>query len=189
MENNRKIDFYFNVLSRLDQYIQLADSKANTYQAILASILTAVTALFSWGVSIKLPNTVVLSFSSSQTLMIISYVFFLMFCIIWYSAITKVINPNLRRINENEVVNLDYISTIFFKDINSFRTHQNFIEKSISITEEQSLTDLLIQIHIVSSIVSLKYENYLKIRKWMTLTVINSLILGIIIIQIKSEAI
>lgn len=189
METSHKIEYYFKVLSRLDQYIQLADSKATIYQAILASVLTAVTALFSWGLSIKLPNTAILSFSFSQTLMIISYIFFLMFCILWYSAITKVVNPDTSRTNENQIIDTNYVSTIFFEDIKGFNTHKEFIDRSVNLSEEQSLADLLIQIHVVSRIVSTKYDNYKKIRKWMTIAVINSLVLAIIIIQIKSEVI
>ena len=188
METSQKIDFYFNVLNRLDQYIQLADSKASIHQAVLASMLTAVTALFSWGISLKHSNAITGYFSDTQTLMIIVYIAFITLSILWYSAINKVIGPNLNSVRQGETID-NYISTIYFNDINSFATNKDFKDKAIGLSDEAVLEDLLIQIHIISDIVSTKYSSYLKINKWLNLVVITALVLIVTVIKIKSEAV
>jgi len=53
MQINEKIEFYFKVLIRFDQYIQLANTKASNQITLLSSLLVAVTALVGWGVDIK----------------------------------------------------------------------------------------------------------------------------------------
>lgn len=188
METHQKIDFYLNVLNRLDDYIQLADSKASIHQAVLASMLTSVTTLFSWAINLKQSQPINGYFSGSQTLMIIIYIIFIVLSILWYSAISKVIGPKLDRVRKGEFID-HYISTIYFNDINSFATHKDFKDKAINLNDEEILEDLLIQIHIISDIVSAKYSSYLKINKWLNLVVITALVLIVIVIKIKSEAV
>lgn len=53
MEIKEKIEFYFKVLGRFDQYIQLANTKASNHITLLSSLLVAVTALVGWGVDIQ----------------------------------------------------------------------------------------------------------------------------------------
>lgn len=188
METSQKIDFYFKVLNRLDQYIQLADSKASIHQAILASMLTAITALFSWGINLKHSHTVTGYFSSSQTFMILTYIAFITLSVLWYSAISNVISPKLNSVRKGETID-NYISTIYFNDINRFTTYKDFKDKAIGLSDEAVLEDLLVQIHTISEIVSTKYSNYLKINKWLNLVVITALALIVIVIKIKSEAV
>lgn len=176
-----KINFYLNVLSRIDNYIQLIGSKITTHLAVLATIITAITAMVGWGLELDISNIKESATIPINIVGIIFYITFLFFCYWWYDSCDKIINPDLSRIFENQEYDVNYLSTIFFEDIRKNETTKIFVDKVKYFSKEQILEDLLIQIHIVSSISSKKYNDYNKISKWKNFTIINSLILVLII--------
>lgn len=181
MDTEGKISFYLNVLSRLDGYIQLVGSKITTNLAVLATIITATTAMLGWGLNLDISNIDGAPKININVIGIIFYILFLFFCYWWYDACDKVINPDLSRVFNNQDYDSSYLSTIFFEDINRNETTKIFVDKVKDLSGDNILEDLLIQIHIVSSISSKKYRDYKKINKWRNLTLISSLILVLII--------
>ncbi|WEV50088.1 hypothetical protein OZX61_12040 (plasmid) [Acinetobacter sp. ESL0695] len=94
MEIKEKIEFYFKVLSRFDQYIQLANTKASNQITLLSSLLVAITALVGWGIDIQKLDKI-----EPQPLtcsVVIIYIFFYSFLFFWYKSCMKVIQPNRR---------------------------------------------------------------------------------------------
>ena len=85
-----KIDFYFKVLARYDQYVQLANTKSSNQITFMSSILLAITALVGWGINFE-KITALTSFIGFL------YLIFLFFCYQWYTHCIAVIEPNRTR--------------------------------------------------------------------------------------------
>lgn len=169
-----KIDFYFKVLARYDQYIQLANTKASNHITLLASILAANTALVGWGINIENVTlcTVIIGFL---------YVLFLYRCFEWYSSCMKVIDPNRKRNSDDSAnKNDDDLSSIFYSDISKFCNFEDFKSQVHQRNENQHLDDLIHQVFIMAKITEKKFDDYQSVNKH----VIHSVMLSILILLV-----
>jgi len=149
-----KIDFYFKVLARYDQYIQLANTKASNHITLLASMLVAITALVGWGVNIK-----ELTFSTS--LIGFLYIVFLYICFEWYNSCMKVIEPNRSRNSDNSLhTSEDELSCIFYSDVSIFSNFKNFKNQADKRNDDQYLDDLIHQVFIMAKVTEKKFDDY-----------------------------
>lgn len=166
-----KFDFYFKVLARYDQYIQLANTKASNHITLLASMLVAVTALVGWGGDFTKIN-----FCTS--LIVFFYIIFLYLSYEWYSRCMAVIHPNRSRNTANTVhQNEDELSLIFYSDVSKFSTFNNFKSKAINNTKDEHLDDLLHQVFIMAKVTEKKFDDYEKVNGFVTKTVLISLLI------------
>lgn len=165
MNTKDKINFYFNVLTRLDANIATADAKSNSSLTYLFAILTFLVGIVGSYIG-SLEKLSIECLNGMDAFIIIVVIIDIFLFVMWYSACIEVINPNLQT-TENE--NDNYQSVIFFKSIRSLEM-QDFISYTRELNEQEQLSDLLKQIHIVSVIVDKKYENFIKIHKWVVMT-------------------
>lgn len=185
MENKEKIEFYFKVLGRFDQYIQLANTKASNHITLLSSLLVAVTALVGWGIDIEKlgtlePHPLICS-------VIIIYIFFLLFSYGWYQSCMKVIHPNRRSSKDmQDILNEKDLSTIFYKDIDNHISPDSYREKVKNFTELDSLNDLLNQVHVMAHVANKKFDDYESVSKWVTWVILSSLLILLITTVIKT---
>ncbi|MFL1486415.1 hypothetical protein ACJOX4_00540 [Acinetobacter baumannii] len=185
MEKKEKIEFYFKVLSRYDQYIQLANSKASNHLTLLSSLLVAVTALMGWGLDVE--NIKSIEFKPLTCFLVGAYIFFLLFSFFWYKSCMKVLHPNRKNSKEiRNIIDEQQLSTIFYKDVDSYVSFDNFKEKVNKYTEEESLNDLLNQVHVMAHITNKKFDDYEKVNKWVSWVIVSSLLILLIIIVIKT---
>ncbi|WP_447500595.1 hypothetical protein [Acinetobacter oleivorans] len=185
MEKKEKIEFYFKVLSRYDQYIQLANSKASNHLTLLSSLLVAVTALMGWGLDVE--NIKSIEFKPLTCFLVGTYIFFLLFSFGWYKSCMKVLHPN--RKNSKEIKNIideQQLSTIFYKDVDSYLSLDNYKIKVNKYTEEESLDDLLNQVHVMAHITNKKFDDYELLNKWVSWVIVSSLLIFLIIIVVKT---
>jgi hypothetical protein len=185
MEIKEKIEFYFKVLSRFDQYIQLANTKASNHITLLSSLLVAVTALIGWGIDIqKLAKMEPQPLTCS---VVIIYIFFLLFSFFWYQSCMKVIQPN-RRSSKNtlDIMSESDLSTIFYKDIDRYASSDNYKVKVHNNTELDSLNDLLNQVHVMAHVTNKKFDDYEAVNKWVTWVIVCALLILLIITVIKT---
>jgi hypothetical protein len=185
MQVKEKIEFYFKVLGRFDQYIQLANTKASNHLTLLSSLLVAVTALVGWGVDIqKLGNM------EPQPLMcsiIIIYIFFLLFSYCWYQSCMKVIQPNRRSSKSTlDIIDQEDLSTIFYKDIDRYTSPESYKTKVNNYTELESLNDLLNQVHVMAHVTNKKFDDYETVSKWVTWVILSALLILLITTVIKT---
>lgn len=94
-----KFDFYFKVIARYDQYINLANTKASNHITLLGTLLIAGTALIGWGINLDTDGG--LKINGSQVLLIIAYLSFLVFSFMWYMSCMEVIQPNTKSSKDN----------------------------------------------------------------------------------------
>ncbi len=173
-----KIDFYLSVLTRIDGNIAIADEKANSSLTHLFALLTILVGVVGGYIG-SLKNFSISCLSGINKFILILVIFDALFFLMWYIACMKVISPDLRT-TKNKQDNYD--STIFFKSINSLEL-EKFLELTERLNERDILTDLLKQIHIVSSIVDEKYKNFREINKWIVMTTIVFLFILLLILS------
>ena len=185
MEIKEKIEFYFKVLCRFDQYIQLANTKASNHITLLSSLLVAVTALVGWGVDIQKlgklePQPLICS-------VVIIYIFFLLFSYFWYKSCMKVIQPNRRSSKTTlDITDEHDLSTIFYKDIDKYASSNNYKVKVQNNNELDSLNDLLNQVHVMAHVTNKKFDDYEAVNKWVTWVILCALLILLITTVIKT---
>lgn len=185
MQINEKIEFYFKVLARFDQYIQLANTKASNQITLLSSLLVAVTALVGWGIDIKKLGQ--LEPQPLICIAVIVYIFFLLFSYCWYKSCMKVIQPN-RSSSKNllDITNESDLSTMFYKDIDRYESAHNFKTKVQNSNELDLLNDLLSQVHVMAYVTNKKFDDYEAISKWVTWVILCALLILLITTVIKT---
>lgn len=161
-----KIELYFNVLTRIDSNIEIADLKATTSLNLMIAVMAVESAVIG-GYLGSLGKFSVETLNGVNILIVILLIFNIFLFFQWYSASMNVLRPNLSVTKDSQD---NYQSFIFFKSIHSMNLN-DFITKAKSNTAEDDLSDLLKQIHIVSKIIDDKYENYKKINKWVVSTI------------------
>ncbi len=167
MESNRKIEFYFNVLSRIDNNILIADGKALSSLQHLFAIITMFTSAIGIFL-IQKDNFSINNLTGMQLFIVLMIILNIFLFINWYLACMKVIQPNTSNTKERSD---DYVSVIFFNSINAMKLNE-YVNKSKSLSKEDELDDLLKQIHIVSKIIDDKYKNFKKVQKWVLSSVV-----------------
>lgn len=178
-----KIDFYFKVLARYDQYVQLANTKASNHITLLASMLAATTALVGWGVTMEKLTFLTLIIG-------VLYIIFLYRCYEWYSSCMNVIEPNRMRKSdegksdegksvseETTSVNEDELSSIFYSDVKKFSTFENFKTQVYKRDERQHLDDLIHQVSIMAKVTEKKFDDYQLVSVHVVHTVIFSVLI------------
>lgn len=167
-----KIDFYFKVLARYDQYVQLANTKASNQITFLSSILLAITTLVGWGISFD-------KIGSLSCLIIFLYVIFLFCCGEWYVHCMNVIQPNRKRSKSDSdaVIGEDDLSTIFYSDVAKFQNLESIKAKVQAKDEESHLDDLINQVYIMASVTEKKFDDYEKIKPWLMSAVVLSILI------------
>lgn len=99
----------------------------------------------------------------------------------------KVLHPNRKNSKEiRNIIDEQQLSTIFYKDVDSYVSFDNFKEKVNKYTEEESLNDLLNQVHVMAHITNKKFDDYEKVNKWVSWVIVSSLLILLIIIVIKT---
>lgn len=170
-ESQEKIEFYFKVLARYDQYIQLANTKASNHITLLSSILVAITALVGWGITFN-------NLDCFTGIIIFLYLVFLILSHEWYTRCMAVIHPNRMRStssllpqNENE------LSTIFYSDVAKFINLDNFKNQIDLRDDAKQLEDLVNQVYIMAKITEKKFDDYEKVNSIVKGTVIFSVLI------------
>lgn len=159
MTSEEKIEFYFKVLNRIDSYIQLANTKASNQITTLVTVTVAIATLVGWALDPKdFKKLATLSFTDIA--LIIIFLYFLWMSCKAYLICNSVIQPDLSRSKETN--SLTNKSTIFFSDIDSF-LNEDYVKTVKDMNIDDSLDDLLGQIHVVSYIAQKKFINYSKI--------------------------
>lgn len=173
-----KIDFYFKVLARYDQYVQLANTKASNHITLLASMLAATTALVGWGVTIEKCTFLTLVIG-------VLYIAFLYRCYEWYSSCMKVIDPNRRNKSddvkheskEKTPVNEDELSSIFYSDVKKFSTFEKFKMQVHKRDETHHLDDLIHQVSIMAKVTEKKFDDYQSVNGHVIYAVVLSILI------------
>lgn len=171
-----KFDFYFRVLERYDQYVQLANTKASNHITLLCSILVAVTALVAWGIDIeKLKNA---DIGLINSLVFFLYLLFLYLCYEWYSHCMNVIKPNRNRNSTNTpATDENELSTIFYSDVAKFSSFPNFKNLIINKQDDAHLEDLLHQVLTMAKVTEKKFDDYHKVNGWVLKSVVVSILI------------
>lgn len=164
-----RFDFYFKVLARYDQYVQLANTKASNHITLLASLLVAITAVVGWGADFK-------EFTFCTGLILFLYAVFLYTCCEWYDRCMTVIYPNRSR-NENNTTHQseDELSLIFYSDVSKFSSFDSFKNKAMSKNDDAYLEDLIHQVYIMAKVTEKKFDDYQKVNKYVTINVVISI--------------
>ncbi|SSV56040.1 Uncharacterised protein [Acinetobacter baumannii] len=175
-----KIDFYFRVLERYDNYINLANIKASNSITLIGSFTIAATTIVGWGLFGENKGT--LSLNSTNTIIIISFIAFLFFAFMGYLEAMKVVQPNTKDLKDSKnktFSNIDEkdLSTIFYGHVNNFKTLQSFQNEVKSKDAENLLKDLLSQVRTLSEITTQKMEDCKSINKWILSSFITILII------------
>lgn len=160
-----KFDFYFQVLARYDQYVELANTKASNHITLLSSMLVAITALAGWGLGEAK------SFTFCIGLISLVYLIFLYTSYKWYKQCMQVIQPNrTRNINNSLHQNEDELSTIFFSDVSKFSNFNNFKLQIDARNEDKHLEDLIHQVFIMARVTEKKFDDYQGVNRWFFYT-------------------
>lgn len=169
--NLDKIDFYFKVLARYDQYVQLANTKASNHITLLSSILVAITALVGWGVSFN-------NFDCFTAIILILYLIFLLFSLRWYTSCMAVIEPNrMRNTNNSGAQSESELSTIFYSDVAKFLSFNSFKSQINIKNENDQLEDLIHQVYIMAKVTERKFEDFQKVNTIVVATVFCSILI------------
>ncbi|OYQ79108.1 hypothetical protein B9T12_04855 [Wohlfahrtiimonas chitiniclastica] len=152
-----KIEFYFKVLARYDQYIILANGKAQSQITLLGTFSIAVTALLGWGLNKEL--------SCMNACLILSFVLYIWTSYKWYEKCMQVIAPNIKSSKDTKVDK--QLSSIFYGDVDKFKNVETFISTARLRTYTQNLDDLLNQVHVMANITNQKFNDYKKTSIWM----------------------
>lgn len=183
-----KFDYYFRVLGRYDQYVQLANTKASNQLTLLSSLLVAVTAIAGWGIPIKDWNylTVVIG---------VLYLIFLAYCCNWHTACIAVLDPDRSRNKENTAHKIednsatnnskahvpskveDKLSTIFYSDVAQNKNFGEFKNKVDKKSDVEEFEDLLHQVFIMAGITERKFNAYQEINKNVNIVILISLMI------------
>lgn len=166
-----KIEFYFKVLSRYDQYIQLANTKASNHITLLSSMLAAITALVGWGITFN-------KLDCFTGIIVFLYLIFLYLCYEWYKYCMAVIHPNrMRSANSTEPQNESELSTIFYSDVAKFLSFDSFKDQVNTKNESDQLRDLIHQVYIMAKVTDKKFDDYEKVNVMVRNTVICSILI------------
>lgn len=170
-----KFDYYFRVLGRYDQYVQLANTKASNHITLLSSMLVAITAVTAWGISLK-----ELNFCSA--ILAFLYLIFLFVSYSWYQCCMNVIQPDRSRNIGNTPHKAESdLSTIFYSDVSKFTDRESFKKQVYSRNADAELEDLLHQVFIMARVTENKFNSYEKINNKVKCAVF----LGILILFIS----
>lgn len=166
-----KIDFYFKVLARYDQYVQLANTKASNQITFMSSILLAITALVGWGINFE-------KITALTSVIGFLYLIFLFFCYQWYTHCIAVIQPNRTRSSTNDTaVTVNNLSTIFYSDVAKF-TSVEIIKETVKNKDPDShLEDLINQVYIMAKVTEKKFDDYEKVKSWLSSAIVVSIII------------
>jgi len=175
-----KCDFYFRVLERYDQYINLANTKASNHITLLASFAVAVTALVGWGLNLDTSQKLVVN--GWQAVLIIVFIAYIGCSIKWYLNCMAVIQPNTICSKDNSAT---LISTIFYGDVDTLKTASDFKVIVDSRTEKEHLEDLINQVHVMAHITNQKFIDYKKVNKWVRISFILLLVILLISMIIR----
>lgn len=172
MIEKENINFYFNVLNRYDQYINLANTKAQNQIVLLGSLIIATTGLIGWGLE---NEARMFSLSTTNIILIVAYLIYLFFSYKWYRRCILIINPNIisfknKNSSENEKNNERKLSTIFYGDVDKFTCSKKFIDEVRSRESIEHFDDLLEQVHVMAHITNKKFTDYKKNNVWSRLT-------------------
>lgn len=175
-----RYDFYFRVLERYDQYINLANTKASNHITLLGSLAVAATALVGWG--LNLDTTKKIDLNSVQVLLIISFIAYIFCSINWYLRCMAVIQPNTKG---SKGTSSQLTSSIFFSDVDSFKNPIDFNNLVNSRSDAEHFKDLINQIHVMAHITNQKFIDYKKVNKWVILSFIFLLVILLISMIIR----
>lgn len=157
-----KFDFYFKVLARYDQYINLANTKAANHINLLGTLSIAATALLGWG--LNLDTTSGIKINTPQTFLIIAYIAFIVSSIMWYTTCMEVIKPNTK---DSKDGNTSIPSSIFFGSVDSFQKFSDFKAFVSPRSDDEHFEDLLNQVHTLAHITNHKFIAYSKVNKFV----------------------
>jgi hypothetical protein len=174
-----KIEYYFKVLARYDQYIQLANTKASNHITLLASMLVAITALVGWGFDKN-------ELGLMMALVGFLYLLFLFACYEWYSSCMKVIRPNRSRNDGNTSHRSESeLSTIFYSDVAKFTCFQSFKNQVDSKNDSDQINDLIHQVFIMAKVTEKKFDDYENVHSKVVASVILSVLILFFVVLIK----
>lgn len=159
-----KIDFYFKVLARYDQYVQLANTKASNQITFMVSILLAITALVGWGINFE-------EITALTSVIVFIYLIFLFICYQLYMHCIAVIQPNRASVTTNN------LSTIFYSDVAKFESIDAIKDRVIKKDTEDHLEDLITQVYIMAKVTEKKFDNYEKVKCWLSSAIVVSIII------------
>lgn len=157
-----RFDFYFKVLARYDQYINLANTKASNHITLLGTLSIAATALVGWGLNLDTSQQFVLD--NTQTFLVLIFIAYIGCSIEWYLCCMAVIHPNTKGYKGNSV---PITSSIFYGDVDTFENPNELKIMVDSRTEEKHFEDLINQIHVMAHITNQKFIDYKKVNKWV----------------------
>lgn len=175
-----KFDFYFKVIARYDQYINLANTKASNHITLLGTLLIAGTALIGWGINLDTDGG--LKINGSQVLLIIAYLSFLVFSFMWYMSCMEVIQPNTKSSKDN---NNPIKSSIFFGDVDKYNEFNDFEIFVKGRSDNEHYDDLLNQVHTLAHITNQKFTAYRNVGKFVLLSFLSLLALLLISVVIR----
>ena len=175
-----KFDYYFRVLERYDQYINLANTKASNHITLLGTLAIAATALVGWGLNLDTTNKLVLN--GAQTFLIFIFIAYIICSIFWYLSCMAVIQPNTKG---SKGTSTQLTSTIFFGDVDTFKKSTDFKVLVDSRSEDQNFEDLINQIHIMAHITNQKFLDYKKVNNWVVVSFVLLLVILLISMVIR----
>ena len=166
MDVKEKIDFYFNVLTRYDEYINLAHTKATNIATFIVTFAIAMAGFIGWSVDFD-------KYKCIYTLIILLGVMFLGCVIRVYLLCMSVIKPNTINAKENNHIGE---STIFYGDVDRLDC-TSYVAKINVIQANQILEDLSQQVHVVAHVTNDKFSHFGKIYWWVNIALGTSLVL------------
>lgn len=171
-----KFDYYFRVLERYDQYINLANTKASNHITLLGTFAIAATALVGWGLNLDTTQNYIPN--SAQMFLILTFIAYITCSFFWYSTCMGVIQPNTKG---SRGASSQLTSSIFFGDVDTFEYSNDFKSLVNSRSEQEHFEDLINQIHVMAHITNQKFIDYKKVNKWVRISFI--LLLAILLIS------
>lgn len=166
-----KVDFYFKVLARYDQYVQLANTKASNHITLLASMLAATTALVGWGGTFETPTF-------PTAIIVFLYIIFLYNCYEWYNSCMKVIEPNrTRNLDNSEHKNEEELSCIFYSDVSKFSDFENFKDQALKRSDDEYLADLIHQVSNMARVTEKKFNDCEGVNSYVKSAVLISIVI------------
>lgn len=175
-----KFDYYFRVLERYDQYINLANTKASNHITLLGTLAIAATALVGWGLNLDTTRNFIPN--GAQTFLILTFIVYIICSLYWYLTCMAVIQPNTKG---SKGSGIQIKSSIFYGDVDTFSNFNDFKLLVDSRSEQEHFEDLINQIHVMAHITNQKFLDYKKVNKWVGISFVLLLVILLVSIVIR----
>lgn len=177
MDVKDKIDFYFNVLTRYDEQINLAHTKATNIATFIVTFAIAMAGFIGWAINFD-------QYKDIFTMILILGIIAIACIVQVYLLCMKVIKPKTIKSKVNNCIGA---STIFYGDVDNLDC-ATYVESVKNIQADELLKDLSQQVHVVAHVTNDKFSYFGAIYQWVNIALGVSSLLVIAVLIAKFGA-